>query len=119
MTKKNASTVSVMAIRQNPNAWVLHSFNLTIEEYLGLKLCAPGIRPSECTPNQRLILRQLKERRLVKVIEHPHLFEGLGWVPDNLGEAYLEACALLLTADIQSGPAKVTAIPVRSTRSRR
>ena len=111
MAKANANTLSVMPVRENPNAWVLHSFNLTIEEYLGLKLCAPGIRPSECTPNQRLMLQQLKERRLVKVIEHPHLFEGPGWVPDDLGETILEACALLLTADIQSGPAKVLQFP--------
>ncbi len=115
--KKNASTVSVMPIRENPNAQILHALELTIEEYVLLKLCAPGVKPSECTAQQRLLLHQLEKRYLTKLIEYPHLFNGPRWVLTDLGETKLEC--LLLTVDIPDEPAKVTAIPVRSTRSRR
>jgi len=116
MTKKNASTVSVMPVRENPNAWVLHTFNLTIEEYLGLMLCAPGIRPSECTAQQRLLLHKLKKRYLTKLIEYPRLFDGPGWVLGDMGEITMKTSANLLGVDVKSGPAKVLAIPVRSMR---
>jgi hypothetical protein len=117
MTKKNASTVSVMPIRENPNAQLLHALELTIEKYVLLKLCAPGIKPSECTAQQRLLLHQLEKHFMTKLIEYPHLFNGPRWVLTDLGEINLEF--LLRTVDIPDEPAKVTAIPVRSTRSRR
>jgi hypothetical protein len=94
MAKKNASTVSVMAIPENPDARILQVYALTIEEYLGLKLCTPGIKSSECTAKQRLMLQQLKERGLVKVVEYPHLFEGPAWVLDVIGKLKLEGASL-------------------------
>jgi hypothetical protein len=94
MAKKNANTVSVLPIRNNLFARILHAYDLTIEEYLGLKSCTPGIKSSECTARQRLMLQQLKQRGLVKVVEYPHLFEGPAWVPDAMGEPKLEGVSL-------------------------
>jgi hypothetical protein len=102
---------------ENPNPQILRALELTIEEYVLLKLCAPGIKPSECTAQQRLLLHQLEKRFMTKLIEYPRLFNGPRWVLTELGEINLQT--LLRTADIPDGPAKVTAIPVRSTRSRR
>jgi hypothetical protein len=90
MTKKNASTVSVIPIRENPDAAVLDFLGLTIEESVVLKLYAPGIKPSECTVQQRLLLHQLEKRYLTKLIEYPYLFSDPRWVLDDLGEAKLQ-----------------------------
>jgi len=104
-----------MPIREDPNAQILHALELTIEEYVVLKLSAPGIKPSECTAQQRLLLHQLEKHFLTKLIQYPRLFNGTRWVLTDLGETKLEC--LLLTVDIPDEPAKVTAIPVRSIRS--
>jgi len=104
-SKKNASTVSVMPIRENPNAQILHALELTIKEYVLLKLCAPGFKPSECTAQQRLLLHQLEKRFLTKLVQYPRLFNGPRWVLTDLGETKLEC--LLRTVDIPDGPAKV------------
>jgi len=109
-------TVTWREIRENPNAQILHALELTIEEYVLLKLCAPGIKPSECTAQQRLLLHQLGKRFMTKLIQYPCLFNGPRWVLTELGEINLQT--LLRTADIPDEPAKVTAIPVRSIRSR-
>jgi hypothetical protein len=59
----------------------------------------------------------LEKRSLTKLVQYPRLFNGPRWVLADLGETNLEC--LLLTVDIPDEPAKVTAIPVRSIRSRR
>ena len=107
MAKKNANTVSVMPVQNNPNVRILQIFGLTIEEYPMLKLCVSGIRLSECTARQRSLLRQMKERRLVEIVEYLHLFEGQCWVPSDLGRAFLDAAGPLLSVEIKSDPAKV------------
>jgi hypothetical protein len=109
VTKTNA-TVSVMPIRDNPNARVLQILRMTMEEYLVLRLCASVPRPSDCTAKQRLLFQQLKERGLAQMIEYPCL-DGPRWVPSSAGEAIADAAALLLTG-IKSGPAEILQFPL-------
>jgi hypothetical protein len=109
LAKRNATTVSVIPVRDNPDARVLQRiFNLTMEEYLVLKLCASALRPSDCTATQRLLLRQLNERCLVEVIEYP-CFDGSRWVPSRLG-GWIVGTVPLVTG-IRSDPAKVLQFP--------
>jgi hypothetical protein len=100
-----------MPIRESPDAAVLDFLGLTIEECVLLRLCAPRIKPSECTAQQRLLLHQLEKRFLTKLIEYPRLFNGPRWVLTDLGEIKLQT--LLRTVGIPDEPAKVTAIPVK------
>lgn len=104
MTKTNAA-VSVMPVRDNPNATVLRIFRMTMEEYLLLKLCASAPRPSDCTAKQRLLFRRLQEQARVEVIEYPCL-DGPRWTLSSSGRAIIDAAALLLTG-IKSGPAEI------------
>jgi hypothetical protein len=109
LAKRNASTVSVIPVRDNPDARVLQRiFDLTMEEYLVLKLCAPALRPSDCTAKQRLLLRQLNEHCLVEVKEYP-CFDGPRWVLSRLGDTVVREVPLL--TGIRSAPAKVLQFP--------
>jgi|CZKR01.1.fsa_nt_gi hypothetical protein len=110
MAKKNATTVSVMPVRNDPDARLLQQiFRMTTEEYLFLKFLASAARPSDCTARQRLLFRKLQESCRVEVIEYPCL-DGPRWVLSTSGEAIFDGAARLLPG-ITSGPAKILQFP--------
>ena|SRR5579862_6577437 len=99
-------TVALMPIVDNPNTRYLQVFNLTIEEYQVLKLCASGIEPSKTTVGRRTLLRQLEARDCVKLGAVSKM-----WEPTELGETILEALDNLVRVKIVSEPAKVLRFP--------
>ena len=112
MAKKNATAVSVIPVRDDPDARLLQQIcSLTIEEWSFLKLCASAPRPSDCTARQHLLFRKLQERQFVKVIEYPCL-DGPRWVLSSFGETVAHIASLLTGVNSATiAPAKVLQFP--------
>jgi hypothetical protein len=114
MAKSNATTISVMPVRHDPNVSIQHLnfLKITVEEYRTLTMCSAGIKTSECTARQRLVLHKMKERGFTRVVQYPGLFEGSGWVLSEHGEFTVKAATCLVGADFQSNPTKLLQFPV-------
>jgi hypothetical protein len=112
MEKENAATVSVIPVREDPDARLLQQiFRMTTEEYLFLRFLASAPRPSDCTARQRLLFRKLLPSCRVKVIEYPCL-DGPRWVLSTSGEAIVDGAAILTGVNIATmAPAKVLQFP--------
>jgi hypothetical protein len=112
MAKRNASTLAVMQVRNDPaqNPW--QALELSSEDYSLLKKCASEIRPSECTERQRQII---KDRRFAEVIEYPSHFQGQRYVLTTSWKAILSAAQTLEDAGIKiepkRGPASILQFP--------
>jgi hypothetical protein len=112
MAKKNATAVSVIPVRDDPDARLLQQIcSLTIEEWSFLKLCASAPRPSDCTARQHLLFRKLQERQFVKQVEYPCL-DGPRWVLSSFGETVAHIASLLTGVNSATiAPAKVLQFP--------
>ena len=111
-TKK---TVSVMPLRNDLNARNLKRFfDVTVEEYLVLKLCASAPKPSECTAAQRRVFQRLLQKQiLVEVIEYP-CFDGPRWVLSSTGQIVIETVPLL--TGVKGGPTTTKVLQFPSPR---
>lgn len=95
--------VAVIPIMDNPNARFLQAFNLTLEEYQILKLCAGrGIEPSKTTAQRRSLLRRLEQNHMVRIGRLSKV-----WELSDFGDTVFKALGICLGANFASEPAKV------------
>src|ERR1700674_343024 len=109
--KKNRNVSIIPAVRDTPNAQALRLFDVTMDEYLFLKMCASTRKPSVRTARQRALFRRLEKRAFVQVGEYP-FFEGQGWSLSPVGALIVRHLPLYPGATLgRTATAKVLRLP--------